>query len=105
MKSQREALSNILEDDNLSIFEKKVYKAVSKIPKGEVRSYKWVAKALGAPKAARAVGGALNRNPYPKVIPCHRVINRDGSIGGYSKGIAAKRRFLIAGRVQSFMRK
>ena len=75
-------------------FERKVYLVVSKIPKGEVRSYKWVAKAVGRPKAARAVGNALNKNPYAPVVPCHRVVKSDGSIGGFSKGIKAKKRLL-----------
>lgn len=75
-------------------FEKKVYLTVSKIPKGEVRSYKWVAKAVGRPGSARAVGNALNRNPYAPTVPCHRVVKSDGSIGGYSKGIKLKKRLL-----------
>ncbi len=75
-------------------FEKKVYLAVSRIPKGEVRSYKWVAKAVGRPGSARAVGNALNRNPYAPTVPCHRVVKSDGSIGGYSKGIKLKKRLL-----------
>jgi len=75
-------------------FEKKVYRAVSGIPKGEVRSYKWVAKAVGRPKAARAVGNALNKNPYAPIVPCHRVVKSDGSIGGFSKGVGAKKRLL-----------
>jgi len=75
-------------------FEKKVYLAVSGIPKGEVRSYKWVAKAVGRPGSARAVGNALNRNPYAPTVPCHRVVKSDGSIGGYSKGIKSKKKLL-----------
>ena len=75
-------------------FERKVYLAVSKIPKGEVRSYKWVAKAVGKPKAARAVGNALNKNPYAPMVPCHRVIKSDGSMGGFSKGVGLKKRLL-----------
>ena len=67
---------------------------MSQIPPGEVRSYKWVAARAGAPRASRAVGSALNKNPYPVVIPCHRVIKSDGSIGGYSKGAALKKRLL-----------
>ena len=75
-------------------FEKKVYKAVSEIPKGEVRSYKWVAARIGNPHAFRAVGNALNKNPYPVIIPCHRVVKSDGSIGGYAKGVRLKRKIL-----------
>lgn len=75
-------------------FEKKVYLAVSKIPKGEVRSYKWVARQAGRPRAYRAVGNALNKNPYAPAVPCHRIIRSDGSLGGYAKGANLKRRLL-----------
>lgn len=94
MKSAREALSDILKNSNFSRFEKEVYRAVSKIPPGEVRSYKWVAETAGHPKACRAVGNALNKNPYTVTIPCHRVIKSDGSIGGYAKGGGLKKRLL-----------
>ncbi|MCX5668034.1 MAG: MGMT family protein [Candidatus Omnitrophica bacterium] len=72
------------------MFEKKVYAAVSKIPRGEVRSYKWVAVKIGRPKACRAAGNALNKNPYMGMVPCHRVIRSDGSIGGFAKGARRK---------------
>jgi methylated-DNA-[protein]-cysteine S-methyltransferase len=75
-------------------FEKKVYAAVSKIPRQEVRSYKWVAARIGHPKAWRAVGNALNKNPYMGKVPCHRVIRSDGSIGGFAKGTGRKRDLL-----------
>ena len=85
---------------DLSAFEKKVYEAVAGIPRGETRTYKWVAKAVGRPAAYRAVGNALNKNPYLGVVPCHRVIKSDGSIGGFAKGAAAKRRLLKSERVK-----
>lgn len=75
-------------------FYQKVWKVVAQIPKGEVRSYSWVAKKVGSPKAARAVGQALKNNPFPLVIPCHRVIRKNGSLGGYSKELKKKRLFL-----------
>ena len=75
-------------------FQRKVYEVALKIPKGQVRSYAWVARAIGKPKAARAVGQALKRNRWPNIIPCHRVISSDGGIGGYAWGSAAKRRRL-----------
>ncbi len=78
----------------LSEFQKKAYAVVKKIPKGETRSYKWVAEQMGKPHAYRAVGQALNKNPYPEFIPCHRVIRSDGSLGGYSKGLRRKSRLL-----------
>ena len=96
MKSRREILSNILRDKPFSKFERDVYKAVLDIPAGEMRSYKWIAGRIGRPKAYRAVGNALNKNRYPGVIPCHRVIKQDGSIGGYSKGVYFKKRLLKA---------
>jgi len=80
--------------DKLSPFQKKVYKVVKTIPKGETRSYKWVAKRIGKPRAYRAVGQALKTNSRPDIIPCHRVIRSDGDIGGYSKGQVQKRTLL-----------
>ncbi len=65
-----------------------------KIPCGETRSYAWVAKEIGKPKATRAVAQALKRNPWPLIIPCHRVIASDGKIGGYAYGISLKKLFL-----------
>lgn len=75
-------------------FEKKVWLALKYIPYGETRTYKWLADKIGNPKATRAVGQALGRNPMPIVLPCHRIIESDGSIGGYSSGINVKRRLL-----------
>lgn len=75
-------------------FEQKVYRAVLKIPAGKTRSYQWVAKRIGKPKAARAVGQALNKNPYTIIIPCHRVIRSNGSLGGYSLGLELKKKLL-----------
>lgn len=68
----------------LTPFQWKVLAAASRIPLGQTRSYKWVARAVGRPKAVRAVGQALKKNPYPLIIPCHRVIKEDGSPGGYA---------------------
>jgi methylated-DNA-[protein]-cysteine S-methyltransferase len=67
-------------------FQEKVYKVVSRIPKGKVMTYKAVAKAAGSPRAFRAVGSALNKNPNPLIVPCHRVIKSNGEIGGYRGG-------------------
>ena len=67
-------------------FENKVLRVVSRIPLGEVRSYKWVAKRCGCPKAYRAVANALKKNPYPLFIPCHRVIKSSCHVGGYALG-------------------
>jgi O-6-methylguanine DNA methyltransferase len=73
----------------------KVYKAVLSIPVGQVRSYKWVAKKAGSGQAYRAVGQILKRNPYPLIIPCHRVVNSGKQVGGYVFGVKQKI-FLLA---------
>ena len=77
-------------------FQIKVWKAISKIPRGQVRTYKELAKLIKKPKASRAVANACSKNPYPIKIPCHRVIRSDGSLGGYSGkgGISAKKDIL-----------
>ena len=67
---------------------------VSTIPRGQVRSYKWVALKIGRPRAFRAVGRALNRNPIPMIVPCHRVIKSDSSLGGFSRGAKLKEQLL-----------
>lgn len=65
-----------------------------KIPSGQTRSYAWVAKEIEKPKATRAVAQALHRNPWPLIIPCHRVISSDGNIGGYAYGVELKKLLL-----------
>jgi len=82
-------------------FQKKVWNYLKKIPKGEVRTYLQVAKAIGKPKAYRAVANAVGKNPYPPKIPCHRVIRTDGSLGGYSGkgGIKTKLRLLRSEKI------
>jgi O-6-methylguanine DNA methyltransferase len=75
-------------------FERSVYAVVRRIPRGRTRSYRWVAERLGDPGLARAVGNALNRNPYAPAVPCHRVIRSDGSAGGFARGNVRKRDLL-----------
>jgi len=75
-------------------FAKKVYKAVLEIPLVQVRTYKWVARKIGCPNACRAVGQVLKNNPYPLIIPCHRVIGSNGLTGGYSGGKKTKKKLL-----------
>ena len=77
-------------------FQLKVWKYLVKIPRGKVKTYSQVAKAIGNPSAVRAVANAIGKNPYSPSIPCHRVIKSDGSIGGYSgKGGLKKKRLLL----------
>ena len=79
-------------------FHQAVWKACSEIPKGQVRTYGWLARRIGRPGAARAVGRALGANPFAPVVPCHRVVGADGRLTGYSGegGVATKRRLLLA---------
>ena len=77
-------------------FEIKVWSYLRKIPRGSVKTYLQVAKAIGKPQAVRAVANAIGKNPYTPKIPCHRVIRSDGSLGGYSgKGGLKTKRLLL----------
>lgn len=75
-------------------FQREVWAATRRIPYGETRSYRWVAEQIKKPKAVRAVGQALGRNPLPVIIPCHRVLASNGALGGFGGGLAMKR-FLL----------
>ena len=79
-------------------FQIKVWTALQDIPRGETRSYYEVAEMVGEPKAVRAVANACASNPVPLIIPCHRVIRKDGSLGGYGLGIGRKKALLRAER-------
>ena len=72
-------------------FRSLVWRALYKIPFGRTRSYKDIAVAIGRPKSARAVGGAIGHNPIAIIVPCHRVIGSDGSLTGYAGGLDRKR--------------
>tara|TARA_Y100001954_G_scaffold24205_1_gene22067 strand:+ start:365 stop:664 length:300 start_codon:yes stop_codon:yes gene_type:complete len=77
-------------------FQKMVWKEILKIPYGETRSYKQIAINIGRPNSSRAVANACGKNPYPEIIPCHRVIRSDGSVGGYSlKGGIKQKKLLL----------
>lgn len=93
-----------------STFNQRCYKALKKVPRGRVTTYKALARALGS-KAYRAVGNAMNRNPHAPQVPCHRVVTSDGRIGGYAKGTRAKVKILTKegvevknGRIANFKR-
>jgi O-6-methylguanine DNA methyltransferase len=79
----------------LSEFQQAVLLRAATIPRGEVRPYGWIAKEIGKPDAARAVGTALARNPIPVIIPCHRVVRSDGTFGKYSLGADENKRTLL----------
>ncbi len=75
-------------------FEKKVWSRLARIPYGETRSYKDIAEAIDHPKAFRAVGNANGSNPIPLILPCHRVIESNGGLGGYGHGLKVKKQLL-----------
>jgi len=75
-------------------FQRKVWSALIKIPYGQTQSYKEVAQAIGHPKAFRAVGNANGQNSIPLIIPCHRVIESNGGLGGFGHGVRVKRQLL-----------
>lgn len=81
---------------DVSPFSRRVLAATAEIERGQTRSYQWLARRIGMPRAARAVGNALGANPVPIVIPCHRVVRGDGTLGGYALGTRTKRLLLEA---------
>jgi methylated-DNA-[protein]-cysteine S-methyltransferase len=80
-------------------FDERVWNACRLVLKGRVTTYKQIAKKLGT-RGYRAVGGALNRNPYAPIVPCHRVVGSDGSLTGFAGGISSKRQLLVDEGVQ-----
>jgi methylated-DNA-[protein]-cysteine S-methyltransferase len=78
----------------VSAFHQRALLAAREIPYGEVRSYRWIAARADSPRAARAAGQAMNRNPVPLVIPCHRVVGSRGRLTGFGGGLAMKRALL-----------
>jgi len=75
-------------------FQRAVWETTRLIPYGETRSYAWVAEQIEKPRALRAVGQALGRNPLPIIVPCHRVVASNGKLGGFTGGIEVKKRLL-----------
>lgn len=92
--NETEFEDDILDMDSCSVFQRRVLLEESGIPRGEVRSYRWLAERTGSSSRARAVGAALAGNPFPLVIPCHRTVRSDGSLGGYQGGGPMKRALL-----------
>jgi methylated-DNA-[protein]-cysteine S-methyltransferase len=88
--------SAMLDMAALADFDRRVYAAARRIPPGETSTYGGIARVIGAAGAARAVGGALGRNPFPVLVPCHRVLAAGGGLGGFSAygGVETKRKLL-----------
>jgi AraC family transcriptional regulator of adaptative response/methylated-DNA-[protein]-cysteine methyltransferase len=81
-------------DLHATAFQRRVWEALRKIPYGETRSYSEIARSIGEPRAARAVGAACGKNPVAIVIPCHRAVRGDGDLAGFAWGLDKKRRLL-----------
>jgi methylated-DNA-[protein]-cysteine S-methyltransferase len=92
----RRAFKGAVDLVGLTPFQRRVLEKIREIPRGEVRPYTWVAREIGFPKAVRAVGTALGKNPIPLLIPCHRVIRSEGALGAYSAGGAAVKERILA---------
>jgi AraC family transcriptional regulator of adaptative response/methylated-DNA-[protein]-cysteine methyltransferase len=87
-------LAQVPVDVRGTVFQRKVWEQLRRIPAGETRSYREIARAIGAPAAVRAVGSACGANPVALLVPCHRAVRTDGGLGGYAWGIERKKRLL-----------
>ncbi|MFA6995199.1 MAG: MGMT family protein [Patescibacteria group bacterium] len=81
-------------DKEIKSFARLVYKLTRRIPRGKVVTYQTIARVMKNSGACRAVGNALNRNPYAPLVPCHRVIKSNGEIGGFASGVDKKKKIL-----------
>jgi methylated-DNA-[protein]-cysteine S-methyltransferase len=97
--------NEMLDYSEATSFERAVWEATGLIPYGETRSYSWVARQIGRPLASRAVGHALGKNPWPIIIPCHRVLGSNGSLCGFGGGLAMKRYLLDMERAGKIIEK
>ena len=90
----RVTFPDLLDLSGATTFQRQVWEITRLISYGETRSYAWVAEQIGQPRAVRAVGQALGKNPLPIIIPCHRVIASQGKLGGFSGGVEMKKHLL-----------
>ncbi len=87
--------SNVVLDPAIgTVFRRRVWEVARTVPYGETRSYKWLAGQAGSPRAYRAAGSTMAENPFPLVVPCHRIIASDGSLGGFGGGLDLKKALL-----------
>ena len=85
-------------------FQRQVWRTLQRVPYGKLRSYQWIAARVGGRHYARAVGNAVGANPLPIVIPCHRIVAHDASLGGFSGGLPIKRKLLSLEGTLSMLR-
>ncbi|MBN1857250.1 MAG: MGMT family protein [Dehalococcoidia bacterium] len=94
MSGEQVAFDDEVDKSMWTAFQARIWEATRLIPYGTTRSYGWVAATAGQPKASRAAGQALHRNPVPIIVPCHRVVGADSSLTGFRSGIEMKQRLL-----------
>jgi AraC family transcriptional regulator of adaptative response/methylated-DNA-[protein]-cysteine methyltransferase len=88
------SLARVPLDIRGTVFQRRVWETLRRIPRGETRTYQDIARAIGAPRAVRAVGSACGANPVSLAVPCHRAVRTDGGLGGYAWGLQRKRKLL-----------
>ena len=93
-RGERVSFSDALDFVGATPFRRAVWQATQEIPRGQTRSYGWLAERVGRRGAARAVGHAMATNPWPIIVPCHRVVTSNGGLGGYGGGLDMKERLL-----------
>jgi len=91
---RRDTFDLPLDLSNGTAFQRQVWRTLQRVPYGKLRSYQWVAFRVGGRRYARAVGNAVGANPLPIVVPCHRIVGHDASLGGFSGGLSTKRKLL-----------
>jgi methylated-DNA-[protein]-cysteine S-methyltransferase len=94
LAGKRHAFDVPLDLSHGTVFQRQVWRVLLRVPYGKLRSYQWVAARVGGPQYARAVGNAVGANPIPVVIPCHRIVAQDATLGGFSGGLSMKRKLL-----------
>ena len=94
LEGRRQTFELSLDFSRGTPFQRKVWRTLLSVPYGKLRSYQWVAARVGGPQYARAVGNAVGANPLPIVVPCHRIVAHDATLGGFSGGLPTKRKLL-----------
>lgn len=94
LEGTRQRFDLPLDLSNGTAFQRKVWRTLLQVPYAKLRSYQWVAARVGGPQYARAVGNAVGANPLPIVVPCHRIVAQDATLGGFSGGLPTKRKLL-----------
>jgi O-6-methylguanine DNA methyltransferase len=94
LAGKRDTFDVALDLSNGTAFQRQVWRVLQRVPYGKLRSYQWIAARVGGPQYARAVGNAVGANPIPIVIPCHRIVAQDATLGGFSGGLSMKRKLL-----------